>query len=119
FGAVDCVSIVGPSEMAENGGDENEHVSSRIETTEPQAMVYPNPCDGNWVSLHLEALTSDVVTVTIFDMTGNVVHREVVFAVEGELNATINFINRLAGGTYNVELRTENERITKRLVITG
>jgi hypothetical protein len=119
WGAADCVSIIGPVGINEGTAPADEAAVVRNGEVAPGAMLYPNPCDGTWVNLYIDQVDSDVVTLTVFDLTGKKVHQEVLFTSGTEINQVISFTNRLANGTYMVEINAGSETFKRRLVITG
>jgi hypothetical protein len=81
-----------------------------------EALVYPNPSNGEVVNLNLENVTSDNVFVRITDATGRVVYNNR-YVVEGALNTVVTFAQPLANGLYTVEFIVDDQRITERMMI--
>jgi hypothetical protein len=80
------------------------------------AMVYPNPSNGEVVNLNVANVTSDNVFVRITDATGRMVYSNR-YTVEGSLNTIVSFTQPLAAGLYTVEFVMDNEKITERMMI--
>ncbi|MEN9639566.1 MAG: hypothetical protein RLZZ262_1435, partial [Bacteroidota bacterium] len=81
-----------------------------------EALVYPNPSNGEVVNLNLENVTSENIFVRITDATGRVVYNNR-YAVEGALNTVVTFAQPLANGLYTVEFIVDDQRITERMMI--
>jgi len=80
------------------------------------AMIYPNPSNGEVVNLNVANVTSDNVFVRIMDATGRIVYTNR-YTVDGSLNTIVTFAQPLANGLYTVEFIMDDQRITERMMI--
>jgi hypothetical protein len=118
YGAVDCISIVGPAGMvADNNGATVEHnVTDKVDENGLEVGLYPNPNNGELINVNLTNLESDIVKIEMFDMYGKLVYSKQ-FAVEGVLNTILTFEEPLAGGVYMVNIIMNGEIQTERMVV--
>jgi hypothetical protein len=78
---------------------------------------YPNPVvDNTMIQFQLDVASA--VTFEVFDITGKLVYSEDLGNVPALTNQVVNF-NRagLAAGTYTYGVATENERLTRKMII--
>jgi hypothetical protein len=78
---------------------------------------FPNPVvDNTTIQFQLDEAAS--VTFEVFDITGKLVHSEDLGNVPALTNQLVDF-NRagLASGTYTYGVVTENERLTRKMII--
>jgi hypothetical protein len=80
------------------------------------AMVYPNPSNGEVVNLNVANVSSDNVFVRIMDTTGRLVYSNR-YTVDGSLNTVVSFAQPLANGLYTVEFIMDNEKLTEKMMI--
>ncbi len=82
-----------------------------------QMQVYPNPNDGEFVIKYNLNYSGDV-TITLFDMNGKILDREV-FSNQavGEQVFHKQIDGLLAGGTYLINIETNRENITQRIIV--
>jgi hypothetical protein len=80
------------------------------------AMVYPNPSNGEVVNLNVANVSADNVFVRIMDTTGRLVYSNR-YTVDGSLNTVVSFGQPLANGLYTVEFIMDNEKLTEKMMI--
>jgi hypothetical protein len=80
------------------------------------ALIYPNPSNGEVVNLNVANVNSDNVFVRIMDATGRIVYTNR-YTVDGSLNTIVTFAQPLANGLYTVEFIMDDQRITERMMI--
>jgi hypothetical protein len=80
------------------------------------AMVYPNPSNGEVVNLNVANVSSENVFVRIMDTTGRIVYSNR-YTVDGSLNTVVSFAQPLANGLYTVEFIMDNEKLTEKMMI--
>jgi hypothetical protein len=80
------------------------------------AMVYPNPSNGEVVNLNVANVSSENVFVRIMDTTGRLVYSNR-YTVDGSLNTVVSFAQPLANGLYTVEFIMDNEKLTEKMMI--
>jgi len=118
WGDVCNVTITGsPSAMVLNGG------STTVTASLPgrqarEAKLFPNPNNGQQLTLSLSAVEEGVntVAVDIFDLNGARVRAEVIAVNDGMLFQQM-ALNELASGLYMVNITAGSQRYTERLVI--
>lgn len=89
-------------------------IGDTVANTNTELHVYPNPTDGNvYVDFNLTKRESGAVEV--FDLLGNVVYTYAFNNVAADsVEMDLSFLN---SGVYMVVLSTDEERVTKRLII--
>ena len=118
WGSAQCLQIVGSAGMVLNE-EELYAIEDRLleeQSTEPILQVYPNPSLGNAIGIAAYNLTEGLVTAKIFDAMGREVLTEK-WAVEGYLSTTWEFASPLAAGQYTLQLITEDDIRTVKLMI--
>ena len=83
---------------------------------EIEAVLYPNPNNGDMVVLNIIGIKGDNAGVRIFDGLGRVVYTNRFFAKES-LNTILSFSKPLAGGLYTIELTIDGEVLMERMII--
>ena len=76
-------------------------------------MLFPNPSTNGNVSLNIPTNITNTVTIRVIDMTGKQVHTQQ--ATSGSV--TLN-LNRLAVGTYLVNISDGNTSSTLKLLMS-
>jgi hypothetical protein len=107
-----CVKTLGAAGMpvVESEGE----VLSAIQG-ETVATLYPNPNQGNAVNLNVIGLEGDL-NVTVYDASGREVYVER-YIVEGQLNTNLDFGQVLSNGIYFIQLSTQVNHTTLRMVV--
>lgn len=77
--------------------------------------IYPNPNQGVF-TMNIFSLTQQEIDVAVTDLTGKVVHKELMYCSNGENSKEIKLEN-LQNGLYLVSIRKGNEVVTKKLFI--
>jgi|GEM_PF-1499706 len=116
YGAVECLSIVGPGGMVEND-NQIDMDAEKIDVSTNEAAIYPNPNNGLMLNLNIAGVEGDFVAIDITDMFGKLVYSND-FAVNNSLNEVIVFDEQLASGMYNVIMFVDGKLITEKLVVT-
>jgi hypothetical protein len=114
-----CLQIIGPGGLAEEAqgnmaenGERNLIAANGLETS-----LYPNPSNGNLVTLNISGVEGNQVSVRILNATGSIVFADR-YTVDGSLNKIINFERALASGLYMMEMTVDNQMITERFVVS-
>ncbi|MFK8009971.1 MAG: T9SS type A sorting domain-containing protein [Saprospiraceae bacterium] len=85
------------------------YIKSNCEIDIP-TNIYPNPMAGEANLLNVEFKSKNVVTqISIFDMTGRMVHRSVIDTSIGEMSKMQFDFSHLAVGTYNLIISGEEK----------
>lgn len=95
--------------------DEDCLVSTSNGADLPKWMLFPNPAKEQF-TLGLKLVRPEVLTLRVTDISGRSVHAEVLPAVAGRREITVDS-GKLTPGVYAVTLEGEDFRDTKRLVI--
>ncbi len=98
-----------------NSGNQNMATTS----SEVSMSLFPNPNRGDQVTLNLQGLGEEVVTVSVdlYDLTGKRVSARVIPAQDGVLRSTIDLHGDLGAGMYLVNITAGKQTWTERLVI--
>jgi hypothetical protein len=88
-------------------------IEEKQETTFVKAKAYPNPNNGEFNLFFDQAIHSNAY-ISIYDLTGRVVHSQVVSA--GSASQKIN-TNGLASGIYMMRVTQNNEKQFLKIVI--
>jgi len=108
-----CLQIIGPASAQEdNSGDQ---LLRNAEENGITAVLYPNPNNGERVSLSIEGAT-DMIQVRVLDATGREVNRTVWIATDSS-NREIVFGQPLSPGIYVIELIADGVRSTERMIV--
>ena len=79
--------------------------------------LYPNPTDGQLLSVATSGLTGPRAELTLFDVMGRVVYRRTLPLGGSNLHDTVLNDLRLTKGIYQVQLATDGQRLTQKLVV--
>jgi hypothetical protein len=88
-----------------------QHLSENLELS-----VYPNPTNGDELTLSLSGITSDNVQVKVYDALGRKIESKR-FVVDGTLQTTLNFSSELSNGLYILEVTNEDVRRSVRFMV--
>jgi hypothetical protein len=83
---------------------------------EMELSVFPNPTNGEGVTMTLSGITSSNVQVRIYDALGRKIQSER-YVVDGTLQTELNFESEPSDGIYMIEVSSENKIKTARLLI--
>jgi hypothetical protein len=72
---------------------------------EMELSVYPNPSNGEGLTMTLSGVTSSNVQVKVYDALGRKIESKR-YVVDGTLQTTLNFVNELSNGLYILEVNT-------------
>ena len=120
WGPVTYMCIIGSAGMitdASQGASQDsekdvaQDVSQGIELS-----VYPNPTNGEVLTMSLSGITSENVQVKIYDALGRKIESKR-FVVDGTLQTTLNFANELSNGLYILEVSTEDVTRSVRFMV--
>jgi hypothetical protein len=117
WGDVCNVTITGsPNAMVLGGGDTT---ADGTPVTASVAKLFPNPNNGEQLTVSLSAIEAGVETVVvdIFDLSGARVRSEVLPVNDGMIYQQM-AVNELASGLYMVNITAGGQRYTERLVVT-
>jgi hypothetical protein len=106
--------IVDPSEDAAQDASQNRLVEDFAH--EFELSVYPNPSNGEGLTMTLSGVTSSNVQVKIYDALGRKIQSER-FVVDGALQTELKFKSELSDGIYLIEVNSENMIKTARILI--
>jgi hypothetical protein len=81
-----------------------------------ELSVYPNPSNGEGLTMTLSGITSSNVQVRIYDALGRKIQSER-YVVDGTLQIELNFESELSDGMYMIEVSSENKIKTARVLI--
>lgn len=116
WGPVHCLQIIGPATMdvmdSEEGGVAMEEFSH---STSPEVVLYPNPNQGDRMTLVLSSPAS-AVHLRVIDNAGREVNRAAWFA-DGSLRREFVFDNPLSPGMYIVEVIADEHRTIERMIV--
>jgi hypothetical protein len=87
------------------------HLSQNLELS-----VYPNPSNGEGVTMTLSGLISDNVQVKVYDALGRKIQSER-YVVDGTLQTELNFQQELSDGLYLIEVSSDSTVKTSRILI--
>jgi hypothetical protein len=91
--------------------------AEKIESLNEMLMgVYPNPSGGEFVNVSLSDLEKGQLQVRVLDAAGRAVTTRV-YAVDGSMQSTIHFDQKLSAGVYMIEMTNAGQIQTQRLVV--
>jgi hypothetical protein len=105
-----CIAGTAPVMATEN----NEDVA--WVNADAQAVVYPNPNNGDMFNLNVNGLSDGVWTVQVLDVQGRIVHAEQLVA-EGGINRTVSLNSTLSNGLYTVRLMNGAASLNVRMIV--
>ena len=79
--------------------------------------LYPNPISGNNVNVQLTNITSQDVHFSVYDLTGRIVHDQVIQLNQTNYDGTIQFHYPLTPGTYIMIARSGDKIDKKKLIV--
>jgi hypothetical protein len=97
--------------MQDSSKDVTQDASQGIELS-----VYPNPTNGEGVTMTLSGLTSDNVQVKVYDALGRKIESKR-YVVNGTLQTELNFEQELSDGLYLIEVTSGTSTKSVRLLI--
>jgi hypothetical protein len=84
--------------------------------SELDIRVFPNPSNGE-INLNCEKVPGKSVLIRIYDINGKTIKEENVQIIDSKLNCKIDFKPQFEG-IYNLEISNENQRFSKRIIIS-
>jgi hypothetical protein len=78
--------------------------------------VYPNPSNGDFMHVNLSNLEKGQLQLRVLDAAGRALTTRV-YAVEGSLNTTLTFDEKLSAGVYMIETLNAGHLQTQRVVV--
>jgi hypothetical protein len=111
IGSAGMVADASQDAMQDSDKDVAQDVSEGIELS-----VYPNPTNGEVLTMSLSGITSENVQVKIYDALGRKIESKR-YVVDGTLQTTLNFANELSDGLYILEVTTEDVRRSVRFMV--
>lgn len=115
YGPTQTIQVSGTSAsqmLQENEGEE----ALRVEDAAVLSTIYPNPNNGDAVNINLYNTGNSDVNINIYDGVGQLIYSNR-FAAEGSLNKEIRFENALTSGIYFVEISTNDQTFTERMIV--
>jgi len=112
------VTITGsPNAMVLDGG--NGHDADAMRVTASVAKLFPNPNNGEQLTLSLSAVEEGVntISVDIYDLSGAVVSSRTMAVNDGMVYQVLD-LKEMASGMYMVNITAGGQRYTERLVIS-
>jgi len=85
------------------------------EFTNESVEIYPNPSDGSF-TLIVNSYTNDNFELSIIDISGKLIYQDNIVCLPGRNNVSIN-LSELRKGLYFVNIRKEDNFVTKKLFI--
>ena len=106
-------------EMTSNDGAQRSNTSNVIVTAIPASIsLMPNPNKGIFtVKGTVGSVANEEVTLEVSDMLGQVIYRNKVMALGGNLNEVITVSNGFANGMYILNVQSGTENMTFHFVI--
>lgn len=99
-------------------GGSSDPDDNSIVTVPAEFTLIPNPNTGEFtVKGTFASMSDEQVSIEIVNMLGQVVYRNNITALNGDLNERIQLGTNMASGSYILNLRTENERKVFHFVI--
>ena len=111
IGSAGMVADASQDAIQDSDKDVAQDVSEGIELS-----VYPNPTNGDVLTMSLSGITSENVQVKIYDALGRKIESKR-YVVDGTLQTTLNFANELSDGLYILEVTTEDVRRSVRFMV--
>jgi len=107
----------GSNAMAANNSATSSNFGEFTESL--QGIAYPNPSNGNNVTLRLEQLNPDVLTteVRMFDIYGKQVYGAVIPTSDSTLEQQITFDQPLPAGLYLISIRNGDQQQTIKWIV--
>lgn len=102
------------------GGDERMNVEQEDGPQEANDLtIWPNPSSGEALNLRVDGLpgTPSTLAIVVMDATGRMVHQASEPTTGSEWTGMVEFAQRLAPGSYIVQVAVGEQRWTRRLVI--
>jgi hypothetical protein len=81
-----------------------------------ELSVFPNPSNGEGLTMTLSGITSSNVQVRIYDALGRKIQSER-YVVDGTLQTELNFEQELSDGLYLIEVTSGTSTRTTRILI--
>jgi hypothetical protein len=88
------------------------HLSENLELN-----VFPNPSNGEGLTLSLSGIQSDNVQVRIYDALGRKIESKR-YVVDGTLQTELNFQQELSDGLYLIEVSSDHQMKSTRVLIS-
>ena len=107
WGPVTYMCIIASAGMVVDATQDAVQDSEKNAMQEMELSVYPNPSNGEGLTMTLSGVTSSNVQVKVYDALGRKIESKR-YAVDGTLQTTLNFANELSNGLYIVEVSTED-----------
>lgn len=117
FGPAVCLRVAGTSSFFTIANNLQENLIAE-EKQEPEfsASVYPNPNNGDQISVLIDTEEEREFVITVFDGLGRMVHNERVWAT-GELNFQLKNSDHFADGVYTINFFSNDEMQTQRMIV--
>ncbi|MFZ1688261.1 MAG: kelch repeat-containing protein [Flavobacteriales bacterium] len=82
-------------------------------------LIHPSPSNGDRIHLSVNGLadTGDLAMVSVYDLTGRLMHSERIPIALGALDSELTFDRRLGAGLYETVIEAGVQRITSRFVV--
>jgi hypothetical protein len=116
FTAVSCLQLVAPAMVLNDGNGMNGSEALKMETSNIEAIVYPNPNNGSYLDLSYSSEEMNPVYVRITDAMGRVIWSNS-FLPSESWSTRIVFERPLASGMYAVEFLDGETKTVERLIV--
>jgi hypothetical protein len=115
FGPTQRIQVNGTSASVEQGegaiAQERQFIDANADS-----HLYPNPSNGSSVMVSYSNLMHETVQVRVMDAMGKMIQSHQ-FSVDGNLNTTLTFENKLASGLYFIEMNDGDTILNDRLIV--
>ena len=91
-------------------------VFSLLNSTSAALQIFPNPAK-NYVQLNYSSVTDETTSLRIFDVSGKTIIEKNMISYKGNNSATVDFMNKLLGGTYFLEMILNGKIITSKIIV--
>lgn len=116
FTAVSCLQLVAPAMVLNDGNGMNGSEALKMETTNIEAIIYPNPNNGSYLDLAYSSAEMNPVYVRITDAMGRVIWSNS-FLPSETWSTHIVFERPLASGLYAVEFLDGDTKTVERFIV--
>ena len=117
WGPSTCIQVAGVSSFwTVNSNFDQELSEATEEEVSFAASAYPNPNNGEQISIIIDSDEQKEVQISIHDLTGRLVYSTQVIS-EGAFNFELPLDKKLATGVYSVNFISGNEKQSQRLIV--
>ncbi|MDQ6814831.1 MAG: T9SS type A sorting domain-containing protein, partial [Bacteroidota bacterium] len=95
----------------------SEVVRVNIADSKRRITVYPNPIKGNTISLQMTNIEEGEYSVTITNISGQVVYSTSLMHMADTFNETISLKQKIAAGKYTLQISNDKTAINKPIIV--